>query len=292
MTVTPANILKIAWSMPPRDFFARARLKLKGGAIRVRDRFDADPDGRNWQRHFVLLSRMETAARQRFEGWEPFEPEGKRLFELGCGMVGGVGALAIFRGAAKAFGIEPNWDPSVLDDPYFEAAYFRRLWDYLVGIYGERMAFEAFMERLRADLMVSNDADAWDTVPDDVDCVLSVSCLEHVADPASVIGRLARLGTAKTRHIHLVDFCNHWSRNQPFEGLYDTERERAVAANAPGINSARLPDILDLFERSGLTVRHAVLEREPMDRARIHPSWLERYSPEDLTVRLAAVFVG
>ncbi|MEQ8667051.1 MAG: hypothetical protein RIC16_15130 [Rhodospirillales bacterium] len=299
MTVNPGNILKIAWIMPPRDFWRRTRLKLKrtfaAGSVTVRDRFDADPDARDWRRHFATLSRIETAASHRLPGWAPFAPEGRTVLEIGCGMTGGTGPLMLFRGAAKAYGIEPNWDASVLTDAHFVETYYRPLWQHLSAIYGERLAFDAFMARLRADLVISADTDvarlADAIAPGTLDFCLSISCLEHVAGLDGTIRGLAALGGPGTRHVHLVDFGNHWSKDAPFAGLYDTERSRAVKANAPGINALRLPDVLKTFADHGLAARPLVFERRALDPAAVHPSWQDAYALDDLGVRVAVVFV-
>ena len=236
-----------------------------------------------------LLMRQEAIARRHCE-WAPLNFVGKRVVEVGCGPLGGYGPLAIFCGATVFESAEPEWDESIISNKLVIDRYLSVFHADLVGLYGPRMDFPAFLNALKTRMTVHRCGFESAPISGPVDIVLSQSCLEHVFPFDGTVAKLAELQTPATRFLHLVDFGNHYPTDNAFEGLYEQPPDVYIARRGKAINLLREPDIIAGFERKGIAVR-AIPARLAGDTytGTVHSWWRERYGNAALFTQLSLV---
>jgi hypothetical protein len=236
-----------------------------------------------------LLMRQEAVMR-RHGGWEPLDFAGKRVVEVGCGPLGGYGPLAIFCGVTTFESAEPEWDESIISAKVVVDRYLSILHADLVGLYGPRMDFSAFLDALKTRMIVHRCGFESAPISGPVDIVLSQSCLEHVFPLDGTVAKLAEIQTPATRFLHLVDFGNHYPTDNPFEGLYEQPPDVYIARRGKAINLLREPDVLAEFQKKGIAAR-AIPARMAGDTyaGTVHPWWRERYDNAALFTQLSLV---
>ena len=154
-------------------------------------------------------------------GWQPINFVGSDIIEFGPGPLAGWAPMALFRGASRVFGIEPNWIPGVLEDSAIEQAYLRPHYSSLVKAFGPIMSYPVFHQCL-LDQMSINAVEIQDVYqPIRADIVLSNSCLEHIVNLDKVLSVLACQDIKKARQMHLVNFGNHRNKYSPFQKIYE-----------------------------------------------------------------------
>ena len=236
-----------------------------------------------------LLLRQEAVVRRHMP-WPPLDFEGRRVVEIGCGPLAGFGPLAVFCGAARFESAEPEWDPGLFFGQAVRERYLRTFHADLCALYGPRMDFAAYLAALAERMTIHRCGFEAAPIAGPVDIVLSQSCLEHVFPLEATVAKLARLQGANTRHLHLVDFGNHYPTGNPFDGLYQQPPSEYIARRGRAINLLRAPDVRELFARHGIAV--AMIASRAWtdgDAGTIHPWWRERYDDAALSTQLALV---
>jgi hypothetical protein len=236
-----------------------------------------------------LLLRQEAVVRRHMP-WPALDFEGRRVVEIGCGPLAGYGPLAIFCGAAAFESADPEWDPALFASDAIAERYLRVFHADLVALYGSRMDFAAFRNALAESIHIHRCGFETAPIESPVDIVLSQSCLEHVFPIEGTLEKLAKIQSAQTRFLHLVDFGNHYPTGTQFEGLYDNPPADYLARRGKAINLLRMPDIARQFERHGIKAN--VVASRRVDAAypgTIHPWWRERYDDAALFTQLAIV---
>lgn len=226
----------------------------------------------------------------RHMAWEPLAFEGAKVVEIGCGPLGGYGPLAIFRGAASFESAEPEWDAELFASDIVRDRYLRIMHADLVALYGECMDFETFYKALRERMSVHKEG--FDTAPiaNGGSIFVSQSCLEHVFPLEGTIAKLAKIQARGARHLHLVDFGNHYLSDNPFDGLYTQPPEDYIKQRGKAINLARASDVAALFEKEQIPVRMIPTRVVPETYSgSVHPWWRERYDENTLFTQLALV---
>ncbi len=234
-----------------------------------------------------LLLRQEAVVRQH-TSWQPFDFEGKRVVEIGCGPLAGFGPMAIFRGAASFESAEPEWDADLFYSQPISERYLRVFHSDLTALYGPRMDFDAFRRALRERIVVHRSGFESAPTGGAADIILSQSCLEHVFPLEQTVAKLAAIQSPSTRFLHLVDFGNHYPTNNPFAGLYTQPPQDYIARRGKAINLLRVTDVERLFADNGIAARVVPSRQLPFPQP-VHPWWRERYDDAALSTQLALV---
>ncbi|MBT6276094.1 MAG: hypothetical protein HOI95_18410 [Chromatiales bacterium] len=284
--------------MPPKVVVARAarRLGIRSRWLRRVEMLNATDAARPKRAVDIIEHALGRAGVQRHRLWSAMPSQ--RVIEIGCGQHGGLGPACVAAGASRYLGIDPGIDAALLDD-----AAVRDQW--------VRPALVACAEHVRPGLDegpgelaarfqaastystsgLEELGRGGDSSGDGTTLFMSISCLEHIHHFDAAFDVMAQLGTTEAAHVHLVNFSNHTSRDKPFEGLYETNRDSYVRQWGGHINGLRPPDVLEAFKVRQVGVQCVVLDERPETLPeRIHPWWTERYSRETLSVR-AALFL-
>lgn len=286
-----ANLLRRIWELPPRDAIRKALRR-----VRAQKGYDLDDLLRsskhmNSQLFYNFLSRYESIL-HRSHGWEAFVFEGQDVLEVGCGPVLGFGPLALFLGATSYTGVDPTFQPEWALHPRLRDKYYLGIYKDLSGIFGPRMTYERWLELLHTNARVFSATilDA-DLAGRSFGIMLSNSTIEHVEPLGPSVARLRELAAPRVRFIHLVDFGNHRATRSPFSGIYAVEPDAYRQKYGRGINLARPPDVLQIFNEAGFSagMQPYYWFREFFDEP-ILPYWSNRYSDDDLFLKCAIVF--
>ena len=121
-----------------------------------------------------------------------------------------------------------------------------------------------------------------------IDICVSISCFEHIKDFCGASKALAKLSHEQTIHLHIVNFSNHLSKEQPFHELYEMPYKRFGKLWNYNVNGLRPADMLSELTKAGLALRCITLEKRPEALPMIiDSSWLEAYSHDELSIRTA-----
>lgn len=280
-------------TLTPRETWRIMRLKLpvlKNGPAWTPEELLSSAKHSRGIRFAELLMRQEAVVRRLHPEWTPLSYDDRRVVEVGCGPLAGFGPLAIFCGARSFESAEPEWDEGLFFSPAVAEKYLRIFHADLVGLYGPRMSFEVFLQRLRERLKIERCGFERASIAGPVDVVLSQSVLEHVFPLEATVGKLAEIQSPQTQFLHLVDFGNHYPTENPFEGLYGQPAETYIARRGRAINCLRLPDIGALFAKHRIpaaVVASRIIDKLPA--GTVDPWWRERYDDGALRTQLALV---
>jgi len=279
---------KALYDLPPKTSVRIIKRKLFGAQSFKPADLANDPKLMRSQRVYDFLSRYEAILR-RSVAWRPLDWEGKRVLEIGCGPLYGFLPLAVFLGAEHCMGVEPEMIPGVLDSGKLQNSYFKPLFNDLSAIYGPRMAFGEFMQALKERMQIERAEILKLEQPEQkFDIILSNSCLEHVFPLDESLRHLAGMCANDCRFIHSVDFSNHKDKANPFGGMYDYPPDEYLSKHGRGVNLHRASDVLRLLKEAGfdacMTPYAEVPDLVPQSPC---PYWTERYSDNDLAIRVA-----
>lgn len=285
-----AHRLKLVRELPPKLVLAKIAKRLPWSnrrAVRVAEILHS-PKDLNPERLFGFFVTQETFLREQV-GWQPIDFAGRHVIEIGPGPLAGWGPMAIFRGAARVYGVDPDWVDGAFDDPGVVEAYLRPHHAALVEAFGSLMDFQTFRDRLSERLVV--EAAGLDRAAPGfkADVVISNSCLEHIDDLDGALQALAALCEPHARFMHLVNFGNHRNRESPFELIYEMPPAAYRLKYGAHINLLRAPDILTAFAGAAIDAEMAVVDRpvEKLDCLSLHEEWQSRYNRDELAVRTA-----
>lgn len=285
--------LKLVRTLPPRLVMAKMAKHLPWTdrrAVRVAEIIHSSGD--------LRADRLIGFYRQHEEfltangGWKPIDFEGRSVIEVGPGPLAGWGPMAIFRGADRVYGVDPDWVEGAFDDPAVEAAYLAPHHAALSETFGPLMDYDEFRGRVRERLTVAR-AGLSQAVPGfRADICLSNSCLEHIGDLGDALTALRHLSAPDARFMHLVNFGNHRNREAPFETIYEMPPEAYHLKYGRHINLLRADDVARAFAAAGLDAEMRVVDRPgPSSGAPLHAYWSENYGRDVLAIR-TALFVG
>ena len=285
--------LKLVWTLPPKLVAAKIAKRLPWSdkrAVRIAEIVHS-PKDREADR-LLGFFQMQESFLVANEGWAPIDFTGRNVLEIGPGPLGGLSLMAVFRGAERVYGIEPDWVDDVLTDPAIEDAYLRPHHDALSAAFGNLMDYATFRirlgERLKIDAVGLSDA----TPGFAADIVLSNSCLEHIGDLPDALSALMDFTADNARHMHLVNFGNHRSREAPFATIYEMPPDQYRLKYGAHINLLRASDVFAASASAGLGLAMTIVDR-PVEKAEavdLHPYWRDNYEMDDLVVRTALYF--
>ena len=289
-----AHRLKLARELPPRLVYAKIAKRLPWSdrrAVRVAEIIHSPRDLKPG-RLFGFFQTQEALLQERI-AWQPIDFTGRKVIEIGPGPLAGCGPMAIFRGAAQVYGVDPDWIEGAFDDPAVEEAYLRPHHAALMEAFGPLMDYDTFRTRLADGLKVEAVGLEQAAPGFTADIVMSNSCLEHIEGLDAALRALATLSAPDARFMHLVNFGNHRNRTSPFETIYEMPPAEYHVKFGRHINLSRATDVFESFVRAEIDANMIVVD-QPADKVelvRLHTYWQEHYEMDDLAVR-TALFVG
>lgn len=208
-----------------------------------------------------------------------FDFTGKKILEVGCGPVLGIGPLAIFRGAQRFFYQEPDFVREVVASPAIRDAYFQPLHEELVANYGQLMPFEEWHSKV----LDQSEPLKQDLGPI-VDITISHSVLEHIPrkEFADFLQGLYNSSRPGAWFAHTVDFGPHGFGTGRMESLYEMDRQ----VEPPRLNLLRKSDVETALRSAGFRLEAPIpYKTDRLGKTRIHESW-RKYSEDDLSHRV------
>ena len=157
------------------------------------------------QRLYDFLTRYEAIVRQRHP-WESLNFEDKPVIEPGAGPVLGWAPLAVFLECRSYTCVEPYFNPDVFESKALIDGYFLTIYKDLCAVYGHRVDFATFFQRLRSRTEVLRSEGLYADLEGPYDIALSNSCLEHILALDETIRCLKSVSAPDCRFLHLVDF--------------------------------------------------------------------------------------
>ena len=286
------RVLRRLYELSPKEVIQKTRARLglvDPEELLLRQLLDSNKAMRT-QWLYDFLSRYEAILAQAV-GWQPLDFEGRAILELGAGPLLGWGPLAIYRGATQYCGVDPTIMPSILWHPELEQRYLHPLYKDLRAVYGERMSFAEFTKRLDERVLICPTTLLDANISGAYDVVLSNSCLEHVSPLIETVVRLKRLSSNEIRFLHLVDFGNHRTPQQPFAGIYEASPEQYIARHGNGINLLRPSDLFEAFRQAGFTPTLVPYYSADVELpATLDPHW-RQFDRDELCIK-AAILAG
>ena len=289
-----AHRLKLMRELPPRLVYAKIAKRLPWSdrrAVRVAEIIHS-PKGLEPDRLFGFFQTQEVLLQEQI-AWQPIDFTGRKVIEIGPGPLAGCGPMAIFRGAAQVYGVDPDWIEGAFDDPAVEEAYLRPHHAALMEAFGPLMDYDTFRTRLADGLNVEAVGLEQAAPGFTADIVMSNSCLEHIEGLDAALRALATLSAPDARFMHLVNFGNHRNRTSPFETIYEMPPAEYRVKFGTHINLLRATDVFELFAGAEIDANMIVVDQlaDKVELVRLHTYWRERYEMDDLAVR-TALFVG
>lgn len=196
-------------------------------------------------------------------------PQGLTVLEVGTGATNGSCYELAARGAAKAISLEPF----VALNAEADAA-------QMAG----RTELAARVQRLLSTKELPSGS---------VDCILSNSVLEHVAEPDALFAELARLLRPGGFMLHIVDYRDHFFR-YPYEYLKWSRKAWDRWLNPGDLPRWRITDHVAALERAGLRVEVLLARQTPgWDAVKPHVhAEFAHYSEEALATAFGVLWAG
>lgn len=234
-----------------------------------------------------LFGLLETAAQDHLD-WAPLELADKHILEVGCGPLAGFAPLAILRGASKYEGFDPSWNAADFDHKAMVERFLRPAHTHLNRQLEIPIEFAQLRKAIAERCTFSSGGIETRASDQPVDLVASLSCLEHISDIAGAMTALSRATSTSTRHLHLVNFSNHQSKDRPFDNLYDLAPDEHRRRYGPHINLLRPSEIAEAFRAAGLACRMAPVSVVPeaLEGLNFNSAW-QRFPVEELAIRTA-----
>ena len=282
--------LMLARTLPPRLVLAKIAKRLPWANRRsarvaeiVHSPRDLRPD------RLLEFYRTQEALLSDRKSRSPIDFRGRNVIEIGPGPLAGWGPMAIFRGAERVYGADPDWVDGAFSDPAVEAAYLRPHHTALSEAFGALMPYEEFRTRLADKLTV--EACGLDAAQPEfiADIIISNSCLEHIVSLDVALMALADLSAPGVRFMHLVNFGNHRDRLSPFSTIYEMSPSDYRSLYGNHINLWRPSDVRAAFSAAGIEAEMTIVDQphEKVAGVDVHTHWKDRYCTEELAVRTA-----
>lgn len=124
------------------------------------------------------------------------------------------------------------------------------------------------------------------------DCVVSVSCLEHIIDIDSFFKNIKKFTSKDSIHIHIVNFTNHISKKEPFRYIYEYDKSSYLKKFKTKINLLRLSDFENILDKNNFSYRSIVLSKAPLTDNKINIFWKQKYDLDILSISTAIIIIN
>lgn len=225
---------------------------------------------------------------QKKSAWTPLDFDGKRLLEIGCGPLLGVGPIAVYLGATEYLSVEPNYQPAVLESDVVWTRFFLPFHQQLDALFDRGISFDEFVESMRSRIVVEAVAlEDYTPAGDPVDVVYSNGVLQHIADPVRAVDVIRQLSHASTRQFHVVNFTDHVSPpDDPFREIYRLDPEEYFEHDSL-LNLKRPSEVVDIFRKAGIPVTLVPYIADQPAGSGTMTSYWARFDASDLAVQIA-----
>ncbi len=200
----------------------------------------------------------------------------KNIVELGSGLNYGWAPFAIFHGCSEYTVVEPSADYRFLHNVHNRDNYFNLYFQYLNKMYPNKLTFQKFYELCLKKIKIFNRIQDLEILK--YDYFMSNSVFEHIKDLNQCIKTISSHCKKQTSQLHIVDFGNHKSNTDVFNGIYDIDPDKDKKIK--GINYFRSSDINKMFLKNNITIKEISLLNFELS-SKINNYW-EKYNIDDL----------
>ena len=187
--------------------------------------------------------------------WTALDFEGKRILEIGCGPLLGIGPIAVYLGAIESVCIEPRYQPDVLESDVVWSRFFLPLYQQLDALFDRGLSFDEFADRIRSGIRTEIvSIEDYKHVGDRMDIVYSNGVLNHINDLDRAVKLIHLASHASSRQFHVVNFTDLVSPpDDPFREIYRLDPVEYFKNNSL-LNLKRPSEITSLFHNAGIPV--------------------------------------
>lgn len=220
--------------------------------------------------------------------WTPLDFDGKRVLEIGCGPLLGLGPNAVYPGATEYVCVEPRYQAEVLKTDAVWTRFFLPLYQQLDAVFDRGTGFAEFVDNVRSGIRVDTiGIEHFARMDNPVDVIFSSSVLQHIDDLDQARALVRQVSHASTRQLHVVDFSDHFSPpDDPFREIYRQDPEEYFEYDSL-LNLKRPSEIATLFREAGIPVEVIpYITGQTAINGTMAPYW-SRFDASDLSVQIA-----
>jgi len=244
----------------------------------------------NYSKHWNNFMRAEITASNQLNNWIPFNFKDKIFLEIGNGLTGGLIPCAIFLGAKRCYGVDPDWC-ELNKSEEIHKVYYSKYYEFLSSIYGNLISYDNFIYEIK-NVKVYKDKLKNIEFNEKIDLIWSLSCLEHIESLPISLNNLHKYTHNNTRHIHIVDYGNHMSKDAPFKNLYEYSKDEYINKMSNHINLLRYNEIMNLLKQIfSINTKSIIIDKRSIDHIIINKDYLNTSNYEDLKVRVSYFYV-
>jgi hypothetical protein len=221
--------------------------------------------------------------------WTPLDFDGKRILEIGCGPVLGIGPIAVYLGATEYVCVEPRYHPEVLESNEVRTRFFLPFYQQLDALFDRGSSFDEFIDRIKTRIRIETVSfEDYKHTGDRMDIVYSNGVLNHIVDLDQAVALIQQISLASTRQFHVVNFTDHHGSppDDPFREIYSQEPTQYFEHDSL-LNLKRPSEILTLFSEAGIPVSMVpyIVDQTVLP-DKISPYW-SHFDASDLAVQIA-----
>lgn len=232
------------------------------------------------------LLRYETVL-QKKSAWQPLDFSGRRVIELGCGPLAGIGPIGVYLGADSYQCVEPSFRREVIEHDEVWVRFFLPLYQQLDAIYDRGLSFDQFRRRVLSNIQVHTTTLDRSGIPaNHADIVITNGVLQHILPIEQTIRDIRTVSGSGCRQFHNVNFTDHVSPpDRPFAQLYNRSADEYFKVDSL-LNLKRASDYQAMFEAAGIDVDFIPYYSDSAFSAQgIDPYW-RKYADADLAVQI------
>lgn len=226
---------------------------------------------------------------QKKSDWTPLDFKGKRVFEIGCGPLLGIGPIAVYLGATEHVCIEPQFQAEVMESDTIRTRFFLPFYHQLDALFDRGLGFDEFIDRLRSRIRIEAvPTENYIFAGEPMDIIYSNGVLNHVEHLERAVAVIRQISRPSTRQFHLVNFTDHHKSppDDPFREIYRIEPAEYFEHDNL-LNLKRPSEIARLFDDVGVPVGMVPYIADPSALPKdIAPYW-SRFDASDLAVQMA-----
>jgi hypothetical protein len=225
---------------------------------------------------------------QKKSNWIPIEFEGKRVLEIGCGPLLGIGPIAAYLGSVEYTCVEPKYCPEVLQSDIVWKRFFLPLFQQLDVLFDRGISYDEFVDRVWSGINVEIvSVEECHQYHNQFDIVYSNGVLQHIMNVEMAIMQIHQVSHTKTRQFHVVNFTDHVSLpDDPFREIYELDPVEYFEHDFL-LNLKRPSEISSMFLDSNIPITQvSYIADQAAVPDTIAPYW-SRFNASDLAIQIA-----